>query len=435
MHRACPTFVTLALAAAGIPLLAQPPVHSSAGKVSWLTKNAAPIRSVDPRDHDFADLRAIQQCIGPARIVLLGGSRDVAVVKAKSRLVHFLHEEMGFDVLAFAAPLFDAAQLDSLLQRGALPNFQLLRMSLNAFGYQTQEPITQLDIVNYVRDIRKSEHPLHLAGFGSAIPADQPDQYLKQLYQFVDRVNPQLALPADRQALTPLVTLSTARADYWYPPRGVDPAHAERQWQQALPPGLAALAKLSDGLGRVAAGDPNGREASFYRQTLANIWWFASGHVQAPADSLLLLAKEWRPDTKIVVWSDNQSILKDAYPFGGLRATPFGEGFAIAREFGAAVYSMAFAETRTPNEVLEVLVAGPHPSLAPVDDNLESLFHASGKPYSFVDFRGLPQDHWLRRPLTSRFLTDALTAPWPEAYDGIVNIDLTLLKPAKQSTR
>jgi hypothetical protein len=90
------------------------------------------------------------------------------------------------------------------------------------------------------------------------------------------------------------------------------------------------------------------------------------------------------------------------------------------------VYSIAFTETKTAAQVLEVLVAGPQPALAPVGDNLESLVHSLGKPYCFIDFRGLPPDHWLRLPLTARFINGAEVSVWPKNYDALVGIDLTL---------
>jgi erythromycin esterase len=91
-----------------------------AEKVAWLSKNAAMIESINPRNLDYSDLRRLQEAIGSARMVLLGGSADAAVVNAKYRLVRFLHEEMGFDVLASNASLFESEELDRLYQRGSI---------------------------------------------------------------------------------------------------------------------------------------------------------------------------------------------------------------------------------------------------------------------------------------------------------------------------
>jgi hypothetical protein len=104
----------------------------------------------------------------------------------------------------------------------------------------------------------------------------------------------------------------------------------------------------------------------------------------------------------------------------------------VCAEFGDAAYTIALSEIKDDNGVLEVLAAGPQPSLAPVEGDLESLLHAAGKPYSFVDFRSLPQDHWLRQPLAARLIPAPAISSWPTRYDGLLSIDLAVLKDNKK---
>jgi hypothetical protein len=63
-----------------------------------------------------------------------------------------------------------------------------------------------------------------------------------------------------------------------------------------------------------------------------------------------------------------------------------------------------------------------------VEGDLEGLLHAAGKPYSFVDFRSLPQDHWLRQPLAARLIPAPPVSSWPARFDGLLSIDLAALK-------
>jgi hypothetical protein len=213
-----------------------------------------------------------------------------------------------------------------------------------------------------------------------------------------------------------------------------------RQWQKILPPGLAAIEKLYTRLGRLPADGPNVSEVVFYRQTLANLAYYAAEMArrplaEAPADPAVVLAQIFRPRSKIIVWSSNWTVGRNVpIPEGlkGQRRGPvYSPGNALAQVFGAGAYAIAFSEIKNDNGVLEVLQAGSDPKFVPADGDLESLLHAAGKPYSFVDFRALPADHWLRTPLSARLVNGTEVSVWPDHYDGLVTIDVPVLKERK----
>lgn len=53
------------------------------------------------------------------------------------------------------------------------------------------------------------------------------------------------------------------------------------------------------------------------------------------------------------------------------------------------------------------------------------LLHAAGKPYAFVDFRVLPADHWLRRPILSRPLGYGLMlSNWTGNFDAMFHTEV-----------
>jgi hypothetical protein len=427
---------------------------SIADKVAWLTRNSVTIRSIDPRDQDFADLRPLAQSIGDARIVLLGGSREDAAVNAKDRLVRFLHQEMGFDILASDANLLAAEELDGAMDRGAAPPADLkdaIALTLASQGpvaphgpaasplWAVPEagidanpprvspppvvPVVPMqiapssDILDYARATHKTGSPLHVAGFGAllgnTVSTFTATDYPKRLIQFVNRIAPHLALPKDRKMIESLLMLSGL------PPRNPAWSQPEEAWKSAQ----EVIARLYEGLGRVSPNSPDAREADFYRHTLANLEYstftMARRPLQErPMDSLVWIAKVWRPESKIVVWSSNGMAVRN---------------LPVCRELGTTVYTIALSEIKDDNGVLEVLAAGPQPSLLPVEGDLESLLHAAGKPYSFVDFRGLPQDHWLRQPLAARSIRVTVSgiASLPKFYDGLLSIDLAVLKDKK----
>jgi erythromycin esterase len=75
----------------------------------WIQSNHQAIRSANPSDTDFSDLQFLKQAIGDRRVVQLGESAHgtAEFSSMKVRLIKFLHEEMGFDVVAFESGLFD----------------------------------------------------------------------------------------------------------------------------------------------------------------------------------------------------------------------------------------------------------------------------------------------------------------------------------------
>jgi hypothetical protein len=61
----------------------------------------------------------------------------------------------------------------------------------------------------------------------------------------------------------------------------------------------------------------------------------------------------------------------------------------------------------------------------PVAGSLEALFHATGQRYAFLDFRGLPKDHWLRKPLVARPLGyTPMRSDWTGNFDGMFYTDV-----------
>src|SRR5947199_3209454 len=124
-HRFLASFFAIAcvlcpLAKADEP--ATPP--SREARVAWLKEHAIGLRSIDPADDDFSDLEPLRAAIGTARIVQLGEQShgDGATFHAKARLIKFLHQKMGFDVLAFESGLYDCRKAWELLKAGKDPH-------------------------------------------------------------------------------------------------------------------------------------------------------------------------------------------------------------------------------------------------------------------------------------------------------------------------
>lgn len=72
--------------------------------------NAVPIQSINADSFKVSDYEYIGNAIGNARIVMLGEQDhgDAPAFLAKTRLIQYLHEKKGFDVIAFESDFFAA---------------------------------------------------------------------------------------------------------------------------------------------------------------------------------------------------------------------------------------------------------------------------------------------------------------------------------------
>src|SRR3954466_2480613 len=109
------------IAAGGGALLRARPESTPAVTVSeprWLRDHTADVRSLDIDDGDYDDLRPLAGWIGQARIVMLGepSHGDGAAFRARGRLIRYLHERLGFDVLAWESGMFDCARMEAALE-------------------------------------------------------------------------------------------------------------------------------------------------------------------------------------------------------------------------------------------------------------------------------------------------------------------------------
>ena len=127
--------------------------------VSWARANHHPIASVQTFEGDtFADLQFFKTILKDRRIVQLGESgHGVAEFNhAKVRLIKFLHQHMGFDVMAFESGLYECYNANG--QASALTT-----MRSCIFGVWHTEEVRAL--FDYIVETRQTDRPLIIAGF------------------------------------------------------------------------------------------------------------------------------------------------------------------------------------------------------------------------------------------------------------------------------
>jgi erythromycin esterase len=401
------------------------PRAEDAPKVEWLLKHALPIRSIDPADDDFSDLTPLKRIIGDARVVQLGEQShgDGATFYAKERLIRFLHEKMGFDVLAWESGFFECEEMNRTLASD-LPPLEAAQQGI--YGHWSRSGLL-VPLFEYARSTLKTSRPLRQTGFDMQFwwsgAGGSLESHPKRLFGLFDRLDPGLASPADRKTVADLRAALRDAGTY-------KPTKEDREKNRA------AIERLTAALRNKAASVKDAREIRFFLKTLEDL--SALEELRATSnyefrdrkmgENLVWLANEWYAGRKIIVWAASLHVARNV---GSIeRLTPklsydhfVSMGQVAHEQLGKAVYTVGFTAYRVwaANPMMTVL----RRLEPPAADSLETLFHATGRPYAFVDFRGLPNDHWLRKPIISRpFGYSQMLSDWTGNLDAMFFTDV-----------
>ncbi len=395
------------------------------GKTAWLKKHAVAVRTIDPQDEDFKDLMPLVEKIGNARVVALGEQShgDGAAFLAKHRLVRFLHQKMGFDVLAWESGLFDCREMDAALLSGTSLQGAVLKGLFPIWGQSQQvQPV-----LAYATAGAPTGRRLEMAGFDcqfSSIGATR--RYLEAVEDFFDRASGMSLKDRERERLAWLLK----QLDEREPGGKATQLLAARRVVQGL---IDRIDGEKKSLGRVHST----REMQFMKRTLANLLIYDDVRRQpkqvgpsatnlrdkAMGENLVWLAREFYPDRKIIVWAASFHLLRNApavqWLKGGARyAKTVPMGGVAHKALGRDYYSVMFTASdgqagRLSSEPFK-LPAAPRGSL-------EHLLEQTGRTYAFLDFRSLPEGgEWLTRELAARPLGyTPMKANWTRAFDAV----------------
>src|SRR5688572_11622446 len=133
----------------------------------WLSTHAHSIRTVDPLDDTFSDLEPIAKAIGNARVVQLGEPSHNAgtCFAAKARLIKFLHQRLGFDVVVWESGIYDVGLVEAGLRAGEDPPTAAQRgLIRNWSGSEECRPLFE-----YAQKSHATARPMTMAGFDCAL--------------------------------------------------------------------------------------------------------------------------------------------------------------------------------------------------------------------------------------------------------------------------
>ncbi len=419
------------------------PPADAAQRLAWVKANVVVVKSIEPDDEDFRDLMPLADSIGPARIVQIGEASHSAGTdfKTKVRLIKFLHEKMGFDVLVWESGLFDCREMDTAL-RSDVPLVEAARKGV--FGIWVTEET--MPLFRYARMTWTSDRPLRMAGFDEQFSSkNAPLRFFGKLMDFFDAVGPDYPGNGIRQGLGEMGKLLENRAlkpdDY-------------QKYSPFIGRAIAAIDADRSLIDRVR----DSHETAFFRRALKNFQVYSSSTAarNAPelakgkptpeaaqkmnalwndrdsqnAENLLWLLNEYFKGHKLIVWAHNGHVMSCYYKkdWGSLTLhKPEGAiipmGLYLKEALGRDVYTIGLTGFTVQKGSLGFGDPKEETPPAPPTESIENLCHLTGHPHLFIDFRRLESDpdHWLRKPIVfgGRGYMWETIEDWTKAFDAV----------------
>ena len=400
----------------------------------WIRANHHTIRSLTSERTD--DLQFLKTVIGNRRIVQLGesghGVREFN--QSKVRLVKFLHQEMGFDVIAWESGLFECWKADEMAATATARQTR----SRCTFGVWATEEV--LELFEYIRETKATSRPLTLAGFDVQLTGSLARQHGPDLLaDVVGRVNASFGA---RMRDTEIAfhdeypaAVSGALFD-----RVVLRASIERlEAQYAFTARYDSVVKLIDAnAAALAAAYPSNPATPLLARQLAagRIRQLEGSKVlssylaltirdRGMADNVDFLLEKLYPGKKVMIWAHNAHIMHDRSSMTAPnQILPQSMGAYIAERWRSQLYTIGlfmYRGTAANNGGIAYTVR------RPLNGSLEALFYRTRKRWVFVDMLSRPRSAgtaWMFDPIPFKEwgTLDYMGAP-RTLFDGILFID------------
>lgn len=329
-----------------------------------------------PAGDEFSDLKFLKPLLKDKQVVLLGeSSHGVGDYYAfKSRMIRFLHQECGFEVLAMESGIADIyleyQKVDTIAARRLRNN--------TVFGnFQCAEI---LPLYEYIKETARSNHPLYYAGFDSQNFSASFNLTRKMLQQTSGAAGdslmrcmeayyriPSLLWQEDRMPLFRLADTISRAAAVAQQLLELHKAQLQRQFTLSD----TAFLYLQRGLRNMKESvqlDWANANPSSHRDSLM-------------ADNLFWLMQQQYPGKKVIVWAHNGHIdrkASDGNPYKWL-------GHYVSARFGKASYHIGLFSQR--GQTYEWWTKTNRELNNTAADDLEQL--ADYYPITYIHFNGL----------------------------------------------
>lgn len=354
----------------------------------------------------------LSKAVGDAHIVGLGeathGTHEFFA--AKTSLIRYLVEKLGFRVVAFEAPPFASEPIDAYIQTGQGNPAHLLAQ----LGYWTWNTQEVLDLIVWMQEYNQTlpaGNKVHFTGFD--LPQTGLPGIIDAIVAYFQKVDPDK--PAQVQSSLSCLRNNDLGAYASLPP-------ATRKECQAN------LQKISDDFsGKRAAFIASSSKEAYIRINLAikSLVQIAVYFDQKPtdtgpvrdqfmADNIRDLRDQFGEQAKMILWGHNVHIGANRYVLQDKGTT----GDILKAWYGEGYYPIGFVFSTGSFNALPW--DKPHQVLPPPQDSYEAFFQEAELPSFFLSLGGIDPlseiDGWLQGPHCIRSIGAVYEDAKPENY-------------------
>jgi erythromycin esterase len=382
-------------------------------RVDWLREHVQPLHGPEESE-DLSDLEPLRGMLEGVRVVLLGESDHYAGsdFAARSRIVRFLHRELGFDVLAMEAGIFGMAAADEAMRAGRPPG---QAFALGAWRFWSQAEQMQ-PLIEYVGQTTKGPRPLRLAGFDiQFIRPGAAEKLPAELAAFLAAhgiASPLTAAEGDIAGVLTALSLMQYRTGE----RSAPDTPTRNAFLDAMRDALAQVTRLGGNeawlWSRVLRSTLAEAELNFARADGIDLWEASRLRNAMMAENLIALAEERFPDSRIVAWAGNAHVMRlsEIPPAAGVGPSL---GLAVRQHFGDASFVIAATSFEGPNFAADQRAT----------PDIEVLMAEAGFETALLDLRAAPRNSWVSGPFLARAATQAPEERvWRDALDALLFI-------------
>jgi len=381
----------------------------------YVKENVISITTIEPDSLDFTDLEVIGRAIGDSRVVMLGEQDhgDAPTFLAKTRLIKYLHEKKGFNVLAFESDFYALNKgWDTLDKRGDTirPFLKHNIFSLWTFCKQCEDLF-----YSYIPSTAERGVPLMVTGFDNQVHGSYSNKNLKKFV--VDYLQKsQIDFLKSEAYKTDFISFldSILRSNNLEKHRAFE--NATKQILDQLPQ------KDSTSFERMVIKNLlTGSSAGVAR--LSKVGDYLAMRDRQMAENLQWLVRYKYPHEKIIVWAHNGHILKNPNQIKGTLnlKNPMGNVFVQDPFLAQHTYIIGF-NSRV-GSFGRLSISKRLDVQFPTDESFETWIPEETK-FAFVDFKQFRAQN----PQSKEYFKlkgighSETTAVWPNVYDGIFYI-------------